>query len=91
MCGTALRYDLIKRTRKRHRCFACERVIPKGTMAHYWVNADHGELGHGYNCLDCEEFMRTKDGRYYAEDDGCIWPGSYSDCEYAQWPILEPV
>lgn len=91
MCGTYLSGKLIKRTRKRHRCFGCERIIPVGTMAHYSVSTDGGELSASYLCLDCDEFQHTKAGRESADDDGCIWPGAYRDAgaAYTSFPILE--
>jgi hypothetical protein len=93
MCGTMLSTRTVKRTRKRHRCFGCSRVIPQGTMAEYSVSADGHELSASYMCLDCAEFQLTKEGRNAADDDGCIWPGSFREAEapYVQFPILEPV
>lgn len=89
MCGTYLRGSIVKRTRKARLCFGCERLIPKGSMAYVWVGVDHGELSTGYDCLDCHEFMLTPAGRAEAEPDGCFWPGSFVEQEYARWPILE--
>lgn len=91
MCGTALSLHMVKRTRKPHRCETCGRRIPKGTMAERWASVDAGSVATGYGCLDCAEFAKTKEGRSYAEYDGCLDGDVYADQEYAQWPILEPV
>lgn len=88
MC-TYLSGKIIKRTRKRHRCFGCERIIPKGTMADYSVSVDNREISASYLCLDCSEFSQTKEARENS-DDGCLWPGSFSECTYSKFPILEP-
>lgn len=93
MCdSTYLRGTLVKRTKKRHRCFGCDRVIPKGTMAHYSVYISDGDLTADYMCLDCDEFKRTKEGRDAADDDGCLWPAAFREAEapYVRFPILEP-
>jgi hypothetical protein len=58
-------------------------------MSKYSVSVDNGELSATHVCLDCDEFCKTKEGREFAED-GCYWPGSFRECEYARYPILEP-
>lgn len=89
MCGTLLRRNRV-RTRKRHRCFGCGRVIPKGSLAYSWFSANGYDSGGGYDCLDCDE-ETSCNGNAYAEDDGCIWPGALAECDFARFPILESV
>lgn len=93
MCdSTYLRGTTIKRTRKGHWCFGCQRRIPKGTMAEYSVYITDGELTADYMCLDCSEFMHTEEGRAAADYDGCLMPGAFREVEapYVRFPILEP-
>ena len=91
MCGTWLGATLVKKTRKQHRCHGCDRRIPKGTSAIRWVSVDCRELFSDYLCLDCEVFNKTAAAKNLAEDDGCLYPGAFSEQSYAKFPILEPV
>jgi hypothetical protein len=89
MCGTLLDHRIVFKTRKRHRCFGCNRVIPKGTRADKATSAEDGEVYSSYMCLDCAEFQMTPAARGAKEDDGCIYPGCFADESYARFPILE--
>jgi hypothetical protein len=89
MCGTYLRGGKVSRTRKAHRCFHCDRRIPKGTIAYTATSAYDGAVSTSYSCQDCEEFSNTVAAREFMDDD-CWWPGSFGDEPYAQFPILEP-
>lgn len=91
MCGTVLRQSLVKRTKKAHQCDLCGRIIPKGTMAGYCVTADGGDMLAGYDCLDCGEFIKTREAREFVEDDGCVYGFAFAEQPYARFPILEPV
>lgn len=88
MC-TFLNGKMIKRIRKRHVCFCCGRIIPKGTMSNYSVSVENGELSASHSCLDCEEFSLTKEALDLAED-GCFPQWCFSEESYARFPILEP-
>lgn len=95
MCGTLLRRNRV-RTRKAHRCFGCNRIIPKGSLAFSWFTAAGFDSGGGHDCLDCDEELkreagRGRDGRLYSEDDGCVYMGALAECDFAQFPILEVV
>ena len=90
MCGTALADQIVSKTRKPHRCFGCDRMIPQGTRAEKWTSVDSGDISSSYFCLDCAEYSHTPAGRDNADDDGCIGPGTYAEAEYARFPILIP-
>lgn len=95
MCGTILSYGPIKRTKKRHRCDGCGRIIPVGTMCEKMVVKDGGTVVTFYDCLDCREFefnlLETPNGWHEVySDDGCRPPFAYRGEPYAKFPILEP-
>lgn len=96
MCGIILSHGPIKRTRKRHRCEGCGRIIPKGTMCEKMVVKDGGDVVTFYDCLDCQEFeakVLDSPGGWHGvyNDDGCRPPLAYSREPHAKLPILEPV
>jgi len=91
MCGSVLRQSLVKRIRRRRRCYSCERLIPKGTMARCTVGTDCGVATSFYDCLDCIEFDQSEESKQFRDFDGCIGWGAYAEQPYAQYPILEPV
>ncbi len=39
-----LRFSKVKKTRKPHRCFACEQSISVGEAAYNWVSVDGGKI-----------------------------------------------
>ena len=55
-----LRYDSIKRTRKKHVCFACQETIESGSPAYKWVSVDGGSISSVYLHDKCGQIVQDK-------------------------------
>lgn len=65
------------KTRKKHQCFACLGLFPKGAEMMVQVNNYDGQIGRVYSCLTCDEIMdKHKDVCYDEVDhvfrEGCV-------------------
>jgi hypothetical protein len=59
------------KTKKDHRCFGCQGVIPSGRTVSKWAGICEGDFIHGYTCEICEsvvEKMEYGDFPYYEGD-----------------------
>ena len=80
-------------TKKKHRCFSCERVFPENTKMHYWVGTIEGDFCASYCCDTCNQIMKLdpfpSDG-YYPEGyvlnslDKNQTPEEYLSTQYLQ-------
>lgn len=82
-----LRYNPVKKTRKKHTCFACREAIEVGSSAYKWVSVDGKTISSVYlhdkcgqivqdKCFGCKK-CDTWDGF----DEGFIRESKSSDCE----------
>ena len=84
-----LRYDTVKKTRKKHICFACQEAIEVGSSAYKWVSVDGGSITSVYLHDKCGRvvqdicFSCQKCGEWDGYDVGFIRESKNSgyDCE----------
>lgn len=66
-----LRYELVKRTRKEHRCVGCRRLYPIGSRLYAHAHTHYGDFEFGYTCIACDKYIRKfvrHDETYYEGD-----------------------
>ena len=69
-----LRYDTVKKTRKKHICFACQEAIEVGSSAYKWVSVDGGTISSAYLHDKCGQIVQNKCFSCKKCDD---WDGFY--------------
>ena len=63
------------KTRKKHECFACNRMFPKGSKMRCQINNYDGDMASVYWCETCESLCNEFHNKFYDKFEG-IYPYS---------------
>ena len=62
--------EVIRTTRKPHKCWGCAKVYPAKTKMKYIKTVDNGDFVGSYWCKTCEDFLDTLS--YWDKEDGFL-------------------